>query len=170
MAAAAVDAYGRIDLVVTAAGTNKVAMIEDFDPADWQAVMDANVRGSWLVAQAAGKRMIAQGDGGRVVLVSSTRGKLGLPNGYTAYCPSKAAVDGLTEGARLRVGQARHHRQRDRPDRVPLGAHRLDVRGRGPGQGGPRGHARAHPARPPGRARGHDRPARLPALRRGAAS
>jgi NAD(P)-dependent dehydrogenase (short-subunit alcohol dehydrogenase family) len=105
MTQTAVDAYGRVDLVVTAAGTNKVAMIEDFDPADWQSVMDANVRGSWLVAQAAGKRMIAQGDGGRVVLVSSTRGKLGLPNGYTAYCPSKSAVDGLTKALACEWGK-----------------------------------------------------------------
>jgi len=36
------------------------------------------------------------GEGGRVVLVSSTRGRLGHPAGYTAYCPSKAAIDGLT--------------------------------------------------------------------------
>jgi NAD(P)-dependent dehydrogenase (short-subunit alcohol dehydrogenase family) len=61
--------------------------------ADWERVMDANVRGSWLMCQAAGRRMIAQGSGGSVVLVSSTRGKLGHPAGYSAYCPSKAAVD-----------------------------------------------------------------------------
>jgi NAD(P)-dependent dehydrogenase (short-subunit alcohol dehydrogenase family) len=40
--------------------------------------------------------MIEQGQGGRAVLVSSTRGKLGHPAGYSAYCPSKAAIDGLT--------------------------------------------------------------------------
>ena len=105
MAAAAVDAHGRIDLVVTAAGTNKVAMIDDFDPADWESVMDANVRGSWLVCKAAGSRMIEQGDGGKVVLVSSTRGKLGLPNGYSAYCPSKAAIDGLTKALACEWGK-----------------------------------------------------------------
>src|SRR5262249_44721437 len=84
---------------------NKVAMIDEFDPAQWQEVQDANVRGTWLVAQAAGKRMIAQGDGGRVVLVSSTRGKLGLPNGHTADCPSKAAVDGLTKALACEWGK-----------------------------------------------------------------
>ncbi len=97
MAEAAVRAFGRIDLLVTAAGTNKVFMIEEFDPDDWQTVMDANVRGSWLACKAAGKRMIDQGDGGKVVLISSTRGKLGHPAGYSAYCPSKAAIDGLTK-------------------------------------------------------------------------
>ena len=97
MADAAMRAFGRIDLLVTAAGTNKVSMIQDFDPSDWEAVMDANVRGSWLACKAAGRRMIEQGEGGRVVLVSSTRGKLGHPAGYSAYCASKAAIDGLTK-------------------------------------------------------------------------
>jgi NAD(P)-dependent dehydrogenase (short-subunit alcohol dehydrogenase family) len=97
MAEAAVKAHGRIDLLVTAAGLNKVAMIEEQDPEDWQTVMDANVRGSWLACRAAGRRMLDQGDGGKVVLVSSTRGKLGHPAGYSAYCPSKAAIDGLTK-------------------------------------------------------------------------
>ena len=41
--------------------------------------------------------MIKQGTGGSVVLVSSTRGKLGHPAGYTAYCPSKASIDLLTK-------------------------------------------------------------------------
>jgi NAD(P)-dependent dehydrogenase (short-subunit alcohol dehydrogenase family) len=40
--------------------------------------------------------MLEHGTGGKVVLVSSTRGKLGHPAGYSAYCTSKAAIDGLT--------------------------------------------------------------------------
>jgi NAD(P)-dependent dehydrogenase (short-subunit alcohol dehydrogenase family) len=96
MVDAAVRAHGRLDLVVTAAGMNKVAAIVDQPVDEWQSVMDANVRGSWLVCRAAGRRLIEQGEGGRVVLVSSTRGKLGHPAGYAAYCPSKSAVDGLT--------------------------------------------------------------------------
>lgn len=97
MAEAAVRAHGRIDLLVTAAGLNKTAPIEELAVGDWQAVMDGNVRGSWLACRAAGRRMLDQADGGRVVLVSSTRGRLGHPAGYTAYCPSKAAIDGLTK-------------------------------------------------------------------------
>ena len=55
-------------------------------------------RGTWLVCRAAGRRMIAnRAHGGRVVLVSSTRGDLGHPAGYSAYCASKAAIDGLTK-------------------------------------------------------------------------
>lgn len=93
---ASVDAAGRLDVLVSASGVNIVAPSVDMPAVDWQTVMDANVRGSWLIAQAAGRQMIAQGEGGKIVLVSSTRGKLGHPAGYSAYCASKAAVDGLT--------------------------------------------------------------------------
>jgi NAD(P)-dependent dehydrogenase (short-subunit alcohol dehydrogenase family) len=93
MIAAAVRAHGGLDIVVTASGTNKVGLITEQSVEDWQAVMDANVKGSWLVCRAAGRQFLEQGRGGKVVLVSSTRGKLGHPAGYSAYCPSKAAVD-----------------------------------------------------------------------------
>lgn len=97
MVAAAVRAHGGLDLVLTASGVNKVGLITEQPVEDWQSVLDANVKGSYLVCRSAGRRMIDQGRGGKVVLVSSTRGKLGHPAGYTAYCSSKAAVDLLTQ-------------------------------------------------------------------------
>jgi NAD(P)-dependent dehydrogenase (short-subunit alcohol dehydrogenase family) len=71
-------------------------MIGDMAVEEWEQVMDANVRGSWLMCKSAGARMIAQGQGGKVVLVSSVRGRQGTARGYSAYCTSKSAVDGLT--------------------------------------------------------------------------
>ena len=59
--------------------------------------MDVNVTQSWLMARAAGKQMLAQGRGGKVILMSSARGLLGHPAGYTAYCASKSAIDGITK-------------------------------------------------------------------------
>jgi NAD(P)-dependent dehydrogenase (short-subunit alcohol dehydrogenase family) len=89
----AVRQFGKLDGMLVSSGMNKVAPITEMPVADWEAVMDANVRGSWLLCQAAGRHLIPQNKGGSVVLVSSTRGKLGHPAGYSAYCPSKAAVD-----------------------------------------------------------------------------
>ncbi|MFZ1993909.1 MAG: SDR family oxidoreductase [Solirubrobacteraceae bacterium] len=106
IAEAAVRAHGRIDILLTAAGLNKTSPIVDFAPEDWETVMDGNVRGSWLTCRAVGRRMLDQGGGGRVVLVSSTRGKLGHPAGYTAYCTSKAAIDGLTKALACEWGAA----------------------------------------------------------------
>lgn len=89
------DTYGRIDGLIVASGTNTPKMIGDMEVDEWEQVMDTNVRGSWLMCKAVGPQMTAQG-GGKVVLVSSVRGRHGTPRGYTAYCTSKAAVDGLT--------------------------------------------------------------------------
>jgi NAD(P)-dependent dehydrogenase (short-subunit alcohol dehydrogenase family) len=95
--AAAVAAYGNVDILVIASGMNDVAPIVDMTPERFQKVMLANVDGAWLIARAAGKQMIAQGKGGKVVFTSSARGKLGHPAGYSAYCTSKSAVDGMTK-------------------------------------------------------------------------
>lgn len=98
---AAVDKFGRVDILVVASGLNKVAKIVDQKPEDFLDVMDANVTQSWLMARAAGRQMIRQGQegkpGGKVILTSSARGLLGHPAGYSAYCASKSAVDGITK-------------------------------------------------------------------------
>ncbi|MCC6888482.1 MAG: SDR family oxidoreductase [Hyphomicrobiales bacterium] len=94
---AAVKAFGRVDILVVASGINKVAKIVDQKPTDFLEVMDVNVTQSWLMARAAGRQMLKQGDGGKVILMSSARGLLGHPAGYAAYCASKSAVDGITK-------------------------------------------------------------------------
>ena len=93
---AALDAYGRVDQLVVASGTNKAGFIESQSYEDWQRVMDANVRGPWLMAKAVGSYWIKESIKGKVVLMSSTRGRHGNFSGYTAYCSSKGATDALT--------------------------------------------------------------------------
>ena len=88
--------FGRVDILVVASGKNDVAKIVDMTPERFLDVMDANVTQSWLMARAAGKQMLAQGEGGKIVLMSSARGLLGHPAGYSAYCASKSAIDGIT--------------------------------------------------------------------------
>jgi NAD(P)-dependent dehydrogenase (short-subunit alcohol dehydrogenase family) len=95
--AAAVQRFDGVDILVLASGINKVAKIVDQHPEAFSEVMDVNVTQSWLMARAAGKRMLAQGRGGKVIFVSSARGLLGHPAGYTAYCASKSAIDGITK-------------------------------------------------------------------------
>ena len=97
MAEAAVARYGRLDGVLVASGMNHVAPITEMAVEDFDKVMDANARGAWLVCQAAGRVLLEQGGGGSIVLVSSVRGVLGHPAGYSAYCPSKAATDLLAK-------------------------------------------------------------------------
>lgn len=97
MVEAAVARHGRLDGVLVASGMNHVKPIIEMAVEDFEQVMDANVRGSWLICQAAGRALIQQGQGGSVVLVSSVRGSLGAGAGYSAYCPSKAATDLLAK-------------------------------------------------------------------------
>ncbi|NOJ45958.1 SDR family oxidoreductase [Bradyrhizobium sp. WSM 1744] len=103
--AQAVKAFGGVDILVVASGKNDVSKIVDMAPSRFLDVMDANVTQSWLMAKATGKQMLAQGRGGKVVLMSSARGKLGHPAGYSAYCASKAAVDGITRALGCEWGE-----------------------------------------------------------------
>ena len=100
----AASVFGSLDILVVASGMNKVAMIEDMEPSTFDSVMDANVTQSWLLARAATAQMKSQGTGGKIVFVSSARGLLGHPAGYTAYCASKAAVDGITKALGCELG------------------------------------------------------------------
>jgi NAD(P)-dependent dehydrogenase (short-subunit alcohol dehydrogenase family) len=103
---AAVKKFGRVDILVVASGQNKVSKIVDQKAEDFLDVMDANVTQSWLMARAAGRQMLKQGQGGKIILMSSARGLLGHPAGYTAYCASKSAVDGITKALGCEWGEA----------------------------------------------------------------
>ena len=96
MVAAAVEKYGNLDQLVVASGANKPGFIQDLSYNDWQFVMDANVRGIWFMAKAAGTYWIEKNKPGKVLLVSSVRGRFGNTSGYTGYCASKGATDMLT--------------------------------------------------------------------------
>ena len=103
LVAQAVTAFGALDILVIASGMNKVARIDAMAPANFAAVMDANVTQSWLLARAATVQMKAQGSG-KIVLVSSARGVPGHPAGCTTYCASKSAVDGMTRALGCELG------------------------------------------------------------------
>ena len=93
---AALKAFGRVDQLVIASGMNKPGFIQDLAYEDWQAVMDANVRGIWLMAKAVGTWWIDNKVRGKMVVMSSVRGRHGNFSGYTGYCTSKGATDLLT--------------------------------------------------------------------------
>ena len=96
MLKAALDAYGRVDQLVVASGMNKAGFIQDLAYEDWQRVMDANVRGPWFMAKAIGTYWIENKVRGKMLLMSSVRGRHGNYSGYTGYCASKGATDALT--------------------------------------------------------------------------
>lgn len=89
------EEFPRIDILVNAAGISIRKPADTFPIDEWQQVMDINTRGTFLCCQAVGRVMIKQ-KSGKIINVSSVRGRYGLPADYAAYCASKGAVDTLT--------------------------------------------------------------------------
>jgi NAD(P)-dependent dehydrogenase (short-subunit alcohol dehydrogenase family) len=101
-----VDEFGKVDILVTASGQANRFAAHEFPIDEWEKVMDSLVKGTYLICQAAGKRMIAQG-GGKIITVGSVRGFLGHPGGYSAYGTAKGAVHLLTK--QLATEWAQYH-------------------------------------------------------------
>jgi gluconate 5-dehydrogenase len=87
--------FPRIDILVNAHGLAIRKPADSFPVEEWQRVMDINTRGTFLCCQAVGRVMVKQRSG-KIINLSSVRGRYGLPAGYAAYCSSKGAVDTLT--------------------------------------------------------------------------
>jgi NAD(P)-dependent dehydrogenase (short-subunit alcohol dehydrogenase family) len=92
----AINRFGRVDHLVVASGSNHVAPIIDMTLEQFDSVMDANVRTTWMICRSFGKELLAKEQTGSVVIVTSTRALLGLGAGYSAYCSSKGAENLLT--------------------------------------------------------------------------
>jgi NAD(P)-dependent dehydrogenase (short-subunit alcohol dehydrogenase family) len=95
-AVAGADEVAPLRILVTAAGINRPGPSADYDLADWDLLTAVNVRGTFAACQAVGRRMLAHGEGGRIVTMSSQMGVVGFP-GRAAYCATKHAVNGLTK-------------------------------------------------------------------------
>ena len=99
MVAKTVSHFGRIDILVNNAGTkagkDRVPVV-DLTEEDWDRVQRVNVKGVFLCCRAVARQLIAQGTGGKIINLSSVRGKQGAAS-YAAYSASKFAVIGLTQ-------------------------------------------------------------------------
>ena len=84
-----------VDILVNSHGLAIRKPADTFPIDEWQQVMDVNTRGTFICCQVVGRVMIKQRSG-KIINMSSVRGRYGLPVDYAAYCPSKGAVDTLT--------------------------------------------------------------------------
>jgi NAD(P)-dependent dehydrogenase (short-subunit alcohol dehydrogenase family) len=97
---AAEGRFGAIDIVVNNAGVTATRPAFDQDETDWDKVVDTNLKGVWLVAQATGRRMVAQKVKGSIVNVASILG-LRVASSVAPYAISKAGVVQMTKALAL---------------------------------------------------------------------
>ena len=111
----AVEAFGRLDVMVNNAGIETRSSVLDTTEQQYDRVLDINLKSAFFGTQVAAKQFIKQGSGGRVINMTSVHEDWPMP-GNTAYCLSKGGMRMLTRTAG-----------------VELGPHGISVLGVGPG-------------------------------------
>ena len=89
-----IDHFGRVDFLVHCAGNNIRAPVLELSARDWSSVLDTHLTGAFLFSKAVGRRLVEQGEGGRVVFMSSVAATAPVPE-RGAYSPAKAGLIGL---------------------------------------------------------------------------
>ncbi|EDY81738.1 oxidoreductase, short chain dehydrogenase/reductase family [Verrucomicrobiia bacterium DG1235] len=97
LVAKTVECFGRVDLAVANAGLTRFSSILDIEPSDLQSMLDLNLKGSVFLAKYAARQMIGQGDGGRILFMSSVTGHQAHPDAV-CYGMTKAALRMLAKG------------------------------------------------------------------------
>ena len=100
----AAAACGSVDILVNVAGFGFNSPIVDMREEDWDLVLGVNLKGQFLCCRAAARRMIRQGNGGRIVNIASTAANNARYAGG-AYCAAKAGVVQLTKVLALELGE-----------------------------------------------------------------
>ena len=103
---AAVKAFGRLDIMVNNAGIETRTSVLDTTEAQYDKVMDVNLKSAFFGTQIAGRQMIKQGNGGRIINITSVHEDWPMP-GNTAYCLAKGGIRMLTRTAGVEL--ARHN-------------------------------------------------------------
>ncbi len=94
MVKTALDNFGKLDILIANAGILRDKSFKNMDDGMWDAVIDVHLRGTYLTTKVAYDQMIEQGEGGRIVVTSSTSGLLGN-FGQTNYGAAKAGIAGF---------------------------------------------------------------------------
>jgi NAD(P)-dependent dehydrogenase (short-subunit alcohol dehydrogenase family) len=104
--AAAVEAFGRLDILVNNAGILRDKTLLKTTEEMWRAVLAVHLDGTFFCTQAAARRLVEQGEGGRIVNTTSVSGMLGN-FGQSNYAAAKAGIYGLTRTAAIELQKHR---------------------------------------------------------------
>jgi NAD(P)-dependent dehydrogenase (short-subunit alcohol dehydrogenase family) len=98
-----VEQHGPFNILVNNAGTNRPSLITDMVDADYDAVMDLNVKATMVVTREVARGLIAAGKPGSIITISSQMGHVGGPK-RVLYCATKHAVEGMTKSLAWELG------------------------------------------------------------------
>lgn len=84
--------YGEVNILAVCHGYNAPKPFLEQSVDEWQKIIDADLKSVYIVCQQVAKVMVKQNKGGKIVVTSSARSKVGMAN-YTGYCASKGACD-----------------------------------------------------------------------------
>ncbi len=98
--AGTVEAFGGLDIVVNNAGVTATTPLLDLSEADWDKILDTNLKGAFLTAQAAARAMVTAGKGGSIINIASILG-LRVAGQVAPYATSKAGLVQLTRSMAL---------------------------------------------------------------------
>lgn len=100
----AIEMFGRLDILIANAGVLSWGRLWELSEEQWDAVIDVNLSGTWRTLRAVVPAMIAAGNGGSIVIVSSATGLKATPgNGH--YSASKHGLVGLTNALAIETGE-----------------------------------------------------------------
>ena len=91
MVSRVVEEFGRLDIAVCNAGIEIKRPFLEVTDEEWEKVIAVNLYGAFVTSQAAARRMVGQGGGGKLIYTSSVHEDIPFP-GYTAYCASKGGM------------------------------------------------------------------------------
>jgi gluconate 5-dehydrogenase len=101
---ALVDGVGDLDILANVAGMNVRKPFTEYVDADYERIMQTNLKGLFQLTQVAGKKMIERGKGGKIIFIGSLMSVVGLPL-VTIYAMSKSALAGLTRVLAAELGK-----------------------------------------------------------------
>ncbi len=100
---AAIEKFGKVDILVNNAGTTKDTLLMTMKEAQWDDVMDINLKSAFNMSKAVARPMMRKKQGGRIINISSVSGLIGLP-GQSNYSASKAGMIGFSKALAKELG------------------------------------------------------------------
>lgn len=92
----AMKRFNQIDILVNNSALNYRFLAEEISSQNWREIMDTNITGTFLCSQRVARAAMIPRKRGKIINLSSIRGKFGRPKDFVAYCTSKGGIDSLT--------------------------------------------------------------------------